>query len=48
MKDKAFAKGCNREDMIIGAELLGIALDPHVSNMIDALTPITEQLGISK
>ena len=46
MKDKAFARGCNREDMILGAQELGIALDGHVRNMIEALKPVAEQLGI--
>jgi predicted hydrolase (HD superfamily) len=47
MKDKAFARGCNREDMLVGAEELGIALDEHVRNMIEALKPVAEQLGVN-
>lgn len=47
MKDKAFARGCNRDDMIVGAEELGIPLEQHISNMIDALKPVASQLGLN-
>jgi len=47
MKDKAFAKGCSREDMLAGAEELGIAIEEHISNMIEALKPVAEQLGVN-
>jgi predicted hydrolase (HD superfamily) len=46
MKDKAFARGCCRDDMKIGAEELGIALDQHISNMIEALKPIASKIGL--
>lgn len=46
MKDKAFARGCNRDDMILGAQELGIDLEQHVRNMIEALMPVAEELGI--
>lgn len=47
MKDKAFAKGCSREDMRVGAEELGIAMEEHISNMIEALKPVAELLGVN-
>src|SRR5262245_11869129 len=34
MKDKAFARGVKREDLIAGAELLGLPLDEHITNVI--------------
>src|ERR1700719_2386581 len=34
MKDKAFARGVKREDLRAGAELLGLPLDEHISNVI--------------
>lgn len=37
MKDKAFARGCNRDDIKLGAEELGIALETHVENTLKAL-----------
>ena len=47
MKDKAFARSVNREDMVRGAELLGIPLDEHITFVISALRPIADQLGIA-
>lgn len=37
MKDKAFAKGCNREEILLGAAELGLELDQHIENVISAL-----------
>lgn len=37
MKDKAFARGCNRDDIRKGAEELGIPLDQHITNVITAM-----------
>jgi putative nucleotidyltransferase with HDIG domain len=37
MKDKAFARGVSREDVIKGAEELGVALDDHITFCIAAL-----------
>ena len=37
-KDKAFARGCNRDDIRLGAEELGIPLDEHIKNIITALS----------
>lgn len=36
-KDKAFARGCNRDDIRLGAEELGIPLDRHVQHVLIAL-----------
>ncbi len=44
MKDKAFARGCNRDDIRLGAEELGIALDQHIANCIEAMKPIAQEL----
>ena len=46
MKDKAFARGCNREDITRGAAELGIELEPHTHNVIQALRRIAPQLGL--
>jgi predicted hydrolase (HD superfamily) len=43
-KDKAFARGCNRDDIRLGAEELGIDLEQHVSNCIAAMKPLAVQL----
>ena len=37
MKDKAFARGCNRDDIRSGAQELGIELDVHITNVISAM-----------
>jgi putative nucleotidyltransferase with HDIG domain len=37
MKDKAFARGVNRDDVVRGAEALGMDLDAHIAFVIDAL-----------
>jgi predicted hydrolase (HD superfamily) len=36
-KDKAFARGCNRDDIKLGAEELGIPLEQHTANCIEAM-----------
>lgn len=46
MKDRAFAAAVNREDIRNGAEDLGIPLDEHISNVLDAMKNIAGQLGL--
>jgi predicted hydrolase (HD superfamily) len=46
MKDKAFARKVNRDDIINGAKDLGVDLDEHIAFCIDALKPIAAQLGL--
>jgi putative nucleotidyltransferase with HDIG domain len=46
MKDKAFAKGVKREDLVAGAELLGISLDEHITNVIASLREAADALGL--
>jgi putative nucleotidyltransferase with HDIG domain len=46
MKDKAFAKGVNREDITKGAEELGVDLNEHISFVIGALRPVANNLGL--
>ena len=46
MKDKAFARKVNREDIIQGAADLGVDLDEHIGFCIDALKPIAKELGL--
>lgn len=47
MKDKAFARAVHREDLLAGAELLGIPFETHVENVRDALIPIAGELGLA-
>jgi putative nucleotidyltransferase with HDIG domain len=46
MKDKAFARGVSRDDVINGAEDLGVPLDEHVAFVIEAMRGIASQLGL--
>lgn len=47
MKDKAFARAVNRDDMINGAADLGVEFDPHVEFVVKAMTTIADQLGLA-
>jgi len=46
LKDKAFARGVNREDVIKGAEELGVPLDEHIAFVLQALRPVETTLGL--
>ncbi len=46
MKDKAFARKVNRDDIIQGAAALGVDLDEHIAFCIEALKPIASNLGL--
>lgn len=43
-KDKAFARGCNRDDIRLGSEELGIPLEQHTANCIEAMKPLAQRL----
>ncbi|HJU90458.1 MAG TPA: HD domain-containing protein [Gemmatimonadaceae bacterium] len=47
MKDKAFAKGVNREDVLLGAQELGVDLDEHIQFVIDAMRRCADDLGLA-
>ena len=47
MKDKGFARAVNREDIVKGAEQLGVDLDEHIAFVIEALKPVAKELGIA-
>ncbi len=46
MKDKAFARGVNRDDVIQGAEALGVPLDEHIGVVLAAMQANAEALGL--
>lgn len=46
MKDKAFARGVNREDVTKGAEELGIPLEEHIAFCIEAMRAEADALGL--
>lgn len=47
MKEKGFARGVNRDDLLQGAEELGIPFDEHVEHVVRALQGIADHLGLS-
>ena len=46
LKDKAFARGVNREDVLNGAKELGIDLDQHIAFCLAAMQRDAEELGL--
>jgi putative nucleotidyltransferase with HDIG domain len=46
MKDKAFARGVSRDDVIQGAEALGVDLDVHIAFVIGAMQRSAGALGL--
>jgi putative nucleotidyltransferase with HDIG domain len=46
LKQPSFAKGVNRDDVVRGAEELGVDLDDHIAFVIAALRPVAAELGL--
>jgi predicted hydrolase (HD superfamily) len=46
MKDKAFARGVHREDIVQGAAELGVELDAHIGFCIEAMKRRASELGL--
>jgi len=47
MKDKAFARGVNRDHIRQGAAELGVELDPHIGRVIEAMRAVAAELGLA-
>jgi putative nucleotidyltransferase with HDIG domain len=47
MKDKAFARNVSREDIVNGAQELGVSLDEHIAFCIEAMKARAGELGIA-
>jgi putative nucleotidyltransferase with HDIG domain len=47
IKDKAFARGVSRDDVIQGAEALGVDLDEHIAFVIAAMQRSSDALGLT-
>jgi len=48
LKDKAFARSVNREDIRLGLEELAVDADEHIRFVIDALRPVQKQIGLNQ
>jgi predicted hydrolase (HD superfamily) len=48
LKDKAFARSVNREDIRQGIEELSVDLDEHIRFVIEALRPVQAQIGLNR
>jgi putative nucleotidyltransferase with HDIG domain len=46
LKQPSFAAGVHRDEVYAGAEGLGIELDDHIRNVVEALQPIAPELGL--
>lgn len=47
MKDKAFARSIRREDIVVGAEELGVETNEHIALCIKAMQGIGDRLGLN-
>ena len=46
LKEKAFARGVSREDVRLGAEELGVPLEDHIVEVLEALRGAADELGL--
>ena len=46
LKQPSFAAGVHRDEVYEGAELLGLELDEHIANVVEAMQPIAKELGL--
>jgi len=47
MKDKAFAKGVNRDDVLLGVQEMGVDLEQHIQFVIDAMRRAADAIGLA-
>jgi predicted hydrolase (HD superfamily) len=48
LRDKAFARTVNRDDVYRGAEELGVALDEHIAFVVGALAAVAPDVGLAR
>jgi len=47
LKDKAFARSVNRDDILLGVEEVVVPLEDHIRFVIDALRPVQKEIGLN-
>ena len=47
LRDKNFAKDVNRDDILRGAEELGIDLDEHITFVVESMKPVAQQIDLT-
>ena len=47
MKDKAFARGVNRDDVLLGVQEMGVDLDEHIAFVIAAMQGVADEIGLA-
>ena len=47
MRDKGFAQGVNRDDLLRGAEELGAEFDEHIAFVVESMKPASSQIGLA-
>ncbi len=47
MKDKSFARSVDRDDVVKGAQELGVELNDHIGDVIDAMRQVAEELELA-
>ena len=47
MKDKGFAQNVNRDDLVRGAEELGVNLDEHICFVVESMKPVASLIGLN-
>jgi putative nucleotidyltransferase with HDIG domain len=47
MKDKGFARGVSRDDVLTGAQELNVDLDEHIQFVVDAMRASADALGLA-
>ena len=48
LRDKAFARTVNRDDVYRGATELGVDLDAHIAFVVEALGPVAPEIGLAQ
>ena len=46
LKQPSFAAGVHRDEVLKGAELMGLDLDEHIRNVVESMRPVARELGL--